>query len=154
MTYRALVRMCILLAKFGIQQKLLKEKTVAFSRFQRLFARSSVYIIFVVSLLVFFACILVSTFLRNNFYSSTYQNYYECLDELGTNSYGLDAVYMIAFAVLAIVLYVSKVRENLGLSTEIKLTGVIAAIFGGITISVLFAIEDQGYLLFKIMLMN
>lgn len=136
--------MCILLAKFGIQQKLLEMKTEDFSRFQRLFARSSVYIIFVVSLLVFFGCMLISTFLRTDFYSTTSQNYYECLEDIGINSYGLDVVYVVAFAVLAIILYISKVREKLGLSTEIKITGGIAAIFGGITVSLLIVSLDKG----------
>lgn len=144
-TVRTFVRMCMLLARFNVQKKLL-EKSEKFNKFERVFSGPAVYTIYAASLVVMFVAVFAGTFAIKNFYSTETKNYYECIDQVFYNNIGLNVFYFIIFTIIVILLFLAKVTEKLGMGWELKLLGVVGVVLGAISAGFLYLIDDPGNL--------
>lgn len=142
-TLSFLIRTCVLLARFGVEKKLL-EKSEKFTRFQRLFSGKAVYSFFAGSLVFGFFLIFLATFLKGGFYTVEGKHYYECVNDLFINLLGLNIAYFIAFVWTVIALYISKVSDKLGIGSELKAVAIAGVVGGGTTGLILYYVQDQG----------
>lgn len=135
--------MCVLLARFGVEKKLL-ENSEKFTRFQRLFSGTAVYTIFATSLVVMFTLILIATFIVRDYYTGEQQPYYECVYVLVDSSISLTAVYFFAYTGTVVALFFSKVSDKLGIGTELKALATLSVLGGIFGVCSYLLIKDQG----------
>lgn len=122
--------MLLLLARFGIQKKLLEKSDSNFSRFQRIFAGSTALLVFILSLVVVWIIIFGFTFLyQDNFYSMELRNFSECNLNVDIVNIVLDSIYFVGFVITAVLAYSAKVTENLGIRTEMVIIIILGTFF-------------------------
>lgn len=138
--------MCLLLARFGVQKKLL-QNSEKFSRFERLFSGTTAYSIYAASLALFFLFVFLFTIFEESFYSFETKQYYECTNtDMVYKMIGLVSIYSIFYSVMIIALYVAKVSEKLGMGTELKFMAVAGFGMGCTAGAFLYLVKDPGTL--------
>lgn len=152
---RVVVRAYLLIARFGIQKKLLQNRNEEhFTRFQRFFSERAALVLFIIGVIINSVSYLIISLRTKNYYSFESIPKYICLYERPVTDQTLPfyIIYNLLIIIAVVILQKHKIRDNLSFKLELFLNAALLNLVAVFVFPALYLIDDPRNLIQHILL--